>query len=100
MKMPGNKPEYKILYSSDVIKTDLPKLDNKIKSIVKRKIEQLKHNPYLGLPLRGKLAKFYKLKVSKYRVVYEVNNNNLIIIVIAIGKRDNLFVYKIAEKRI
>lgn len=98
--MPGSKPEYKIFYSSDVIKIDIPRFDNKIKSIIERKIERLKHEPYLGLPLRGKLAKFYKLKVSKYRVVYEIQSNNLIIIIIAIGKRDNLFVYETAKKRI
>ena len=98
--MPGNKPSYKILYSSDVIKNDLPKLDNKIQGIIKRKIEQLKFEPYLGLPLRGKLARLYKLKVSKYRIVYGIDNDKLFILVIAIGKRDNFFVYKIAEKRI
>lgn len=98
--MPGNNSEYKILYSSDVIKTDLPKLDNKVSKIIKKKIERLKNNPLLGLPLRGKLAKFYKIKVSKYRVIYEIRDEYLIIVIIAIGKRDNLFVYKIAEQRI
>ena len=98
--MPGNKPEYTVFYSSDVIKIDLPRLDSKLETIIKRKIEQLKYEPYLGFPLKGKLAKLYKLKVSKYRVVYEIRNNELIIVIIAIGKRDNLFVYKTAEKRI
>ena len=98
--MPGNNPLYKILYSSDVVRNDLPKLDNKIKDIIRRKIEKLKSEPTLGLPLRGKLSKLYKLKVSKYRVLYQVNDYNFIIIVIAIGKRDNSIVYKLAEKRI
>ena len=98
--MPGNKQEYKVFYSSDVIKYDFSKLDNKVKNIIKRKIELLKYEPCLGLPLRGKLSKLYKLKVSKYRIVYEIRNEQLIIAIIAIGKRDNLFVYKLAEKRI
>lgn len=100
MKMPGNKPSYKILYSSDVIKYDLPKLDNKIKNIISKKIKQLELEPYFGLPLRGKLARLFKLKVSKYRVVYQIDSTNLTIIIIAIAKRSNLKVYKIAEKRI
>ena len=100
MKMPGNKPLYKIFYSSDVIKIDLPKLDNKIKDIIKRKIERLKLEPYSGFPLGGKLGKLYKLKVSKYRVVYDVRNYDFTIVIIAIGKRDNAMIYKLAEKRI
>ena len=100
MKMPGNKSSYKIFYSSDVVKKDLPKLDNKIKEIIKKKIEKLMIEPGLGLPLRGKLAKLYKLKVSKYRVLYQIDNYNLQILVIAIGKRDNSIIYKLAEKRI
>ena len=95
----GNKPSYKILYSSDVVKNDLPRLDDKIKVIIRKKVEKLKLEPSLGLPLRGKLAKLYKLKVSKYRILYQIDTYNLTIIIIAIGKRDNLTVYKLAEKR-
>lgn len=98
--MLGNKISFKIFYSSDVIKYDIPKLDNRILSIIKRKIEKLGVEPYQGLPLRGKLTKLYKLKVSKYRVVYEIDNNNSMVIIIAIGKRGDSIVYKLAEKRI
>ena len=43
----------------------------------------------------------YKIKLRSvgYRLVYEVRDNELIVIVIAIGKRDRLAVYKIAAKR-
>ena len=98
--MSGNKSSYKILYSSDVVKNDLPKLDNKIKDIIRKKVEKLKTEPGLGLPLRGKLSKLYKLKVSKYRVLYQIDSYNLTILIIAIGKRENSIVYKSAEKRI
>ena len=98
--MSGNKSSYKILYSSDVVKNDLPKLDNKIKDIIRKKVEKLKTEPSLGLPLRGKLSKLYKLKVSKYRVLYQIDSYNLTILIIAIGKRENSIVYKSAEKRI
>lgn len=100
MQTPGSKFHYKVYYSSDVIKYDIPKLDNKIKGIIKRKIEKLIYEPYLGLPLKGKLAKLYKLKVSKYRVVYETDSKNQTVIIIAVGKRADSYIYKIAEKRI
>ena len=98
--MPGSKNKYSIEYHPKVVKDDIPKLDEKIKDIIERKIEKLIEEPHLGTALRGKLAGCYRLKISKYRIVYKVYNEKLIILVIAIGKRDNLFVNETAEKRI
>jgi len=97
--MPGSKTKYSIEYHPKVVKDDIPKLDEKIKDIIERKIDKLTEEPTLGTPLRGKLAGCYRLKVSKYRIVYKIYDEKLIILVIAIGKRENLFVYKTAEKR-
>ena len=98
--MPGDKETYTIEYLQRVITEDIPKLDNKVKLIIQRKIEKLTNEPCLGYPLRGKLSGYYKLKISKYRVVYKIINERLIILIIAIGKRANSLIYKIAEKRI
>jgi mRNA interferase RelE/StbE len=97
--MPGNK-DYKIEIEEKVIKEDLPKLDSKTKEIIRRKILKLKENPYLGKPLRGNLFGCYKIKVSKYRVIYKIKNQELIIIIIAVGKRENSLIYFLAEKRL
>lgn len=97
--MLGNKRQYLIEYLAEVAAKDIPKLDYKVKNIIKRKIEKLTSEPYLGIPLRERLAGCYKLKVSKYRIIYKIYNDRLIVLVIAIGKRDDLEAYKIAEKR-
>ncbi len=97
--MLGNKDKYTIEYLPRVISEDIPKLDKRIKEIIRRKIEKLIEEPYLGFPLRGNLAGFYKLKVSNYRIVYKIQNDRLIILIIAIGKRDNNLVYEIAFGR-
>lgn len=43
----------------------------------------------------------YKIKLRSvgYRLVYEVRDSELIVVVIAVGKRDRLAVYKAADKR-
>lgn len=97
--MPGNKA-YTLELEERVIKEDLPKLDSKVKDLIKKKILKLKEDPFLGRPLRGSLFGCYKLKISKYRVIYKIRNNELIIIVVAIGKRENSVIYKLAEKRL
>ena len=98
--MPGSKAKYSIEYHPKVAEDDIPKLDEKIKNIIERKIIKLIEEPHFGTALRGRLIGCYRLKISKYRIVYKVYDEKLIIFVIAIGKRDNLFVYKTAEKRI
>lgn len=98
--MPGNKDKFKTEYLPRVIQEDISKLDKHLKEIIQRKIEKLQEEPYLGFPLRGALVGCYKLKISKYRVVYRILHDRLIILVIAIGKREDLAVYKIALKRL
>lgn len=40
-----------------------------------------------------------KLRAVGYRLVYEVKDNELIVVVIAVGKRERNAVYKAAEQR-
>lgn len=44
----------------------------------------------------------YKIKLRGigYRLVYQVRDNELIVVVIAVGKRDKELVYKIALNRL
>ena len=99
--MPGNnKNKYTIEYLPRVIDEDISKLDKKVKRIIEKKIETLIEAPLRGLPLRGNLAGCYKLKISKYRIIYKINNDKLLILILTIGKRENLIVYKIAESRL
>ena len=48
-----------------------------------------------GHPDRYKI----KLRAVGYRLVYEVKDNELIVVVIAVGKRERNAVYKAAEQR-
>ena len=96
--MHGSKHKYIIEYLPKVIKKDLPRLSKEVKNLIEKKIEKLTEDPLLGFPLKGKLSGYFKLKVSKYRVVYTIIEDKLIILVIAIGKRDNFFIYNVAEK--
>jgi len=56
------------------------------------------HNP--ASQLRG-FKNVYKIKLRSvgYRLVYEVNDDEIVIFVIAVGKRDRGLVYAKAEER-
>lgn len=71
--------------------------------------EQLEENPYLGEPLYDRedldifLDGCYKVYFygTKYRYVYTINEDNeVVVLVIAIGQRNNLEVYHTANERL
>jgi mRNA interferase RelE/StbE len=77
------------------------KLDKPIQSQFKKKLSERLEKPHV---LPSKLSGFenhykIKLRASGYRLVYEVIDNALFVLVIAIGKRDRNTVYKKAKKR-
>ena len=88
------------------VEDDLKELDNALQIQVFKKLKQIQISPQLGLPLGNKnnmnLSGFRKVYVSKKRVriVYEVQNDVLSIYTIAIGKRDDMEVYKKANERL
>ena len=95
---------YNLIYHP-LVKEDLKQLNNSIRIEVFKKIEKIKLSPELGKPLGNKngmnltgLLKVYVAKKS-IRIVYEIINDVLVIKVIAIGKREDMLVYKQAEAR-
>lgn len=81
--------------------TEWQRLDSSIKEQFKKKLAERLVVPRVpsaklsGHPDRYKI----KLRSIGYRLVYEVRDSQLIVLVIAVGKRDRNAVYKTAEKR-
>jgi len=82
-------------------KKEWDKLDNSIKVQFKKKLGKCLENPHIPA---NKLCDFdsaYKIKLrsSGYRLVYEVDDQDVIVFVIAVGKRENSVVYDKAKSR-
>ena len=78
------------------------KLDNSVKDQFKKQLEKRLSNPRVAsAKLHGDLDNFYKIKLKSigYRLVYEVIDHRLVIMVIAVGKRNQEAVYKKASSR-
>ena len=91
---------YKLKFLPTALK-EWKKLDNSVQSQFKKKLAERLDQPHV---LPSKLSGFenhykIKLRASGYRLVYEVIDNELFVLVIAIGKRDRNTVYKKAKKR-
>ena len=77
------------------------KLDRNIKSQFKKKLEERLETPRVpSAKLHGHEDRYkIKLRSIGYRLVYEVNDDVLIVLVVAVGKRERSSVYKAAETR-
>ena len=75
---------YNIIYHPDVKKIDLPKIDARNKSMLKRAIEErLTTSPEVfGKPLRRSLKGYWKLRVGDYRVVFKISGDDIRILAI------------------
>ena len=91
---------YKLKFLPTPLK-EWKKLDISIQVQLKKKLKERLEVPHVpGSQLSG-FANHYKIKLraSGYRLVYEVIDNELVVIVIAVGKRNKNQVYKKASKR-
>jgi len=69
----------------------LRKLDKFFQKRLINKISELKINPFIGKPLVGNLSGFWRLRVDKYRILYKVEKQKLIVYVLDIGHRKNIY---------
>ncbi len=88
------------------VENDLKELDSSLQIQIFKKLKQIQNSPELGLPLGNKnnmnLSGYRKVYIAKKRVriVYEIQDDVLSIYTIAIGKRDDMEVYKKANDRL
>ncbi len=77
------------------------KFDNSIQTQFKKKLKERLESPHVPASRLSGFENHYKIKLrtSGFRLVYEVIDNELYILVIAVGKRDKNIVYKKAQKR-
>ena len=68
----------------------LEKLPNKIGKRIFRKIQDTKINPHHYF-VRLSNRKEYKLRVGDYRVIADIKDNKLIILIIHIGHRSKIY---------
>ncbi|NOY16022.1 MAG: type II toxin-antitoxin system RelE/ParE family toxin [Gammaproteobacteria bacterium] len=91
---------YRIKFLPSALK-EWKKLAPPIQKQFKKKLEERSANPrYKASQLRG-FKDVYKIKLRSvgYRLVYEVSDTEIVIFVIAVGKRERGLVYSKAEER-
>ncbi len=86
------RKEYRVVLRQEALDFFVdPKVDARIKRIIRRKIGLLAGNPHLGKPLLGEFTGYRRLAVSYYRVIYHIEESRLVVDVIRIGLRRDIY---------
>jgi mRNA interferase RelE/StbE len=77
-------------------------LDNTVRQQFKRKLAERLKNPRVESARLATMPDCYKIKLAAlaYRMVYQVKDNTVTVIVVAIGKRERSAVYSVALTRV
>jgi len=81
---------YNIIFSRGALRF-FKKLDKSEQEKIGKKIEILKEFPKQGKPLSGNLRGLWRLRVYKFRIIYQIKDNELIVYVLNIGHRKNIY---------
>jgi mRNA interferase RelE/StbE len=83
---------YSVSFETESV-ADLDALDQRVRLRIINKIEWLRINfeRITPLPLTGQWSGFYKLRVGDYRVIYEFDSENHLIIITRIGHRREIY---------
>lgn len=92
MKMLGNKL-FTIEYLTSVVEEDIPKLPSRMKTMIRKAIEErLTIDPIgFGKPLRYSLKGHRRLRVGDYRVVYRIESDSHIVLIVTIKHRKDVY---------
>jgi len=93
-------PTYSLEFLPSALR-EWQKLGSSIQEQLKKKLAERLTNPDVpAAKLRGAPDLYkIKLKASGYRLVYRIENQRLVVVVVAIGKRDKSKAYRNAAKR-
>ncbi len=85
---------WKIEFENDALK-DLKKIvaidQRRITNYLKNRILSSSNPRSLGKPLKGALNSLWRYRIGNYRIVCSIEDHNLIVLVIKIGHRKNIY---------
>ena len=69
----------------------LKELDRSTREKLIYRIDQLKNNSHVGTVLKGELSGLRRIRIGTYRVIYELYESALTVLVIRIGHRREVY---------
>ena len=77
---------YRLLYLPGAAR-DLAGLPADVARRARRALERLAEEPRTGKQLRGELSPWWSFRVGDYRIVYEIRDREIVVLVVMLGHR-------------
>lgn len=92
---------YELEFDKNALK-DWEKLGHTIQQQLKKKLKKLLENPKIPANKLSDMPDCYKIKLrsSGYRLIYQVIDERVVVLVVAVGKRERQQVYDTAKDRL
>lgn len=86
---------YELRFHTDARK-EWDKLDTTVREQFKKKLKERLQNPCVDAARVSGGCDLYKIKLRTlgYRLVYQVHNQAVVVLILSVGKREHNFVYK------
>jgi len=76
---------------SEIAKRDLAKLETRAQDRIRLAFQVLAANPRPPLALKLKGRRGYRVRVGDYRIIYEVFDDRIVVVVVRIGHRREVY---------
>lgn len=98
--LPSISMKYEVEFLASALK-EWKRLDANTREQFRKKLKERCANPVVpSARLRGSADRYkIKLRSAGYRPVYEVEEGRLVIVVIAVGRRERAEIYRVADRR-
>ncbi|MBW1787237.1 MAG: type II toxin-antitoxin system RelE/ParE family toxin [Deltaproteobacteria bacterium] len=81
---------YSLVYAR-TCRSQIHSLHPQLKPVVKKRIEELKSNPYKGKPLERELSGFYSYRARRFRIIYKIDPENKTVMIYHVGHRKDIY---------
>jgi mRNA interferase RelE/StbE len=81
---------FQIIWSESAV-NELKKLDRTLSKRIFNKVSQLSENPYHFDVIKMVGDPYFRLRVGDYRVIFDIQNDLLRILIIKVGHRKNIY---------
>lgn len=82
--------QYQVIVPKKVQK-EISRIDKKFRLKIITAITVLAVNPYLGKKLEGDHKNEWSFRVWPYRIIYQIKNKELVILIIKVGHRQGIY---------
>lgn len=68
-----------------------PQQRQRIRAFLEQRVVTLEHPRQLGKPLKGELAEPWRYRVGEYRVICQLQDDRLVVLVVRAGHRKDIY---------